>query len=111
MNVPKSYPPDSKAPRLVLNPKHHRRPMNPFWYRAIQSHFLTGTPGALPTPLSTSHTTTIPGRFNIGTPVQPSFPVLYLAENHMVALFEVQALFSGSAGRRDPAPADSMDDS
>lgn len=55
------------------------------WYRAIQPHFL-------PTALNTSHTKTIPSRFNVGVSATPQFEVLYLAENHMVALFEVQAL-------------------
>lgn len=73
------------------------RPLKPDWYRAIQTHFLTGTPGAPPTPLSTGHTATIPGRFNPGTLASPSFPVLYLGEDHMVALFEVQALLGSPA--------------
>lgn len=55
------------------------------WFRAIQPHFLT-------TALSTSHSKTIPSRFNLGSSASPQFEILYLAENHMVALFEVQAL-------------------
>lgn len=55
------------------------------WFRALQPHFL-------PTALHTSHTKTIPSRFNVGAAASPQFEVLYLAENHMVALFEVQAL-------------------
>lgn len=82
---------------LELTPAAGRRPLNPFWYRAIQSHFLTVVPGIPPTPLSTGHTATIPGRFNDGTPTRPSFPVLYLAEDHMLALFEVQALLGSPA--------------
>lgn len=78
--------------KLLLTASAGRRMLNPVWYRAIQSHFLTGVPGTPPTPLHTGHTTTIPGRFNDGMPARPSFPVLYLAEDHMVALFEVQAL-------------------
>jgi len=42
--------------------------------------------------LATAHTATIPGRFNAGNPARPGFEVLYFAEDHTVALFEVQAL-------------------
>lgn len=55
------------------------------WYRALQTHFL-------PTALSTRHTTTITSRFSGASPVAPGYEVLYLAENHLVALLEVQAL-------------------
>jgi RES domain-containing protein len=55
------------------------------WYRALQAHFL-------PTALATSHTTTIPSRFSDASPASPGFEILYLAENHLVALLEVQAL-------------------
>lgn len=41
---------------------------------------------------SPTHTATIPGRYNPGTAQHPAFSVLYLAENHLVALFEVSAL-------------------
>lgn len=55
------------------------------WYRALQTHFL-------PTALATAHTTTIPSRFSDASPASPGFEILYLAENHLVALLEVQAL-------------------
>lgn len=55
------------------------------WYRAIQPHFMT-------TALATSHTSTVSSRFNPGPLGSLPFEVLYLAENHQVALFEVQAL-------------------
>ncbi|MCI0525728.1 MAG: RES family NAD+ phosphorylase [Acidobacteria bacterium] len=57
------------------------------WYRAIQPHFLA-------TALATSHTKTNPSRFNAGRLLSPpdQFRMLYLAENPMLALFEVQAL-------------------
>lgn len=57
------------------------------WYRAVRPHFVTKQHA-----LATAHTKTIPGRYNGGTLARPAFPVLYLAENHIVALFEVQAL-------------------
>ena len=55
------------------------------WYRALQTHFL-------PTALSTNHTKTVASRFSGASPGSPGFEVLYLAENHLVALLEVQAL-------------------
>ncbi|HZL36777.1 MAG TPA: RES family NAD+ phosphorylase [Tepidisphaeraceae bacterium] len=65
------------------------RPLAGTWFRAIRPHFF-------PTALSVGHTATIPGRFNAGSVTRPGFQVLYLAEDHMVALFEVSALL-GSA--------------
>jgi hypothetical protein len=56
-----------------------------FWYRALQTHFL-------PTALSTRHTSTVSSRFSGASPASPGFEILYLAENHLVALLEVQAL-------------------
>jgi len=69
------------------------------WYRAIQPHFL-------PVALGTSHTKSIPSRFNVGATASPLFEILYLAENHMVALFEVQALLGSplAAGGIVPHP-------
>ena len=63
-------------------------PLSGTWYRAIQLKFL-------PTALSTSHTQTIPSRFNAGSLNTNPFETLYLAENHQVALFEVRC-----SGRR-----------
>jgi RES domain-containing protein len=60
------------------------------WYRAIQSHFL-------PTAHSTAHTKNFPSRFNEGAGANPRYRILYLAENHQVALFEVQALLGSPA--------------
>ena len=53
--------------------------------------------------LSTSHTRTHPGRFNTGTAAYPDFEVLYLAESHLVAQFEVSALL-GSPAVFTPSP-------
>ena len=61
------------------------RPENRVWYRAIQ-------PQHWPTALATAHTTRIPSRFSPATSAKPAFPVLYLAEDHQVALFEAGAL-------------------
>lgn len=74
-------------------PLHHTlsarlsvHPQGGVWYRAIPPHFIA-------TALNVSHTKMVPGRFNDASPSAPSFPVLYLAENPMLALFEVQSLF------------------
>jgi len=61
-----------------------KRPLKGTWYRAIQPQFW-------PTLLATSHTATIPGRFNAGNSTRPGFEVFYLAEDQLVALFEVRA--------------------
>lgn len=63
-----------------------QRPETQVWFRAIQPQFWT-------TSLATAQTKTIPSRFNAGAAASPAFELLYLAENPMVALFEVQALF------------------
>jgi hypothetical protein len=60
-------------------------PVTGDWYRAIrQEHW--------PTRLSARHTITETSRFNAGTVENPSYQVLYLAKNHLIALFEVRAL-------------------
>lgn len=63
-----------------------QRPETQVWFRAIQPQFWT-------TSLATAQTKTSPSRFNAGAAADPLFELLYLAENPMVALFEVQALF------------------
>ncbi len=62
------------------------RPLTGVWYRVMQPQFW-------PTALATAHTKVIPSRFSEGGRASPQFELLYLAENPMVALFEVQALF------------------
>ena len=56
------------------------------WYRAI-------LPAYLPTALQASQSMRFPSRFNAGADAEPPFPTLYLAENQVVAMYEVQALF------------------
>ena len=65
--------------RLVLGPE------NRTWFRALQTHFLSYA-------LATGHTTTVSSRYSGATPASPGSEILYLAENPMVALLEVQAL-------------------
>ena len=61
------------------------------WFRAVNPRFL-------PNALETKHTTHIATRFSPGPLGLHPFEILYLAENHLVALFEVGALF----GRPSP---------
>jgi hypothetical protein len=62
-----------------------RGPLTGTWYRAIQPQFWA-------TALATQQTRVIPSRFNTGATSTPQFELLYLSENHLVALFEVEAL-------------------
>jgi hypothetical protein len=62
-----------------------RHPENQVWYRAI-------APQHWQTALATAHTARSQSRYNAGTGNPSLYPVLYLAENHQVALFEVGAL-------------------
>src|SRR5262249_45440760 len=55
------------------------------WYRAIELPYWSGR-------LATGHTTSVRPRFSAGSPERPGFEILYLAEDHEVALFEVRAL-------------------
>jgi RES domain-containing protein len=70
---------------LAACPSLARRPLVGTWYRAINLNFWN-------TLLATNHTRTVPGRFNAGRLARPGFEILYLAEDHQVALFEVEAL-------------------
>jgi RES domain-containing protein len=63
-----------------------RGPETGVWYRAIQPQFW-------PTALRTAQTKTVPSRYNEGSRALPPFEVLYLAEDHLVALLEVQGMF------------------
>jgi RES domain-containing protein len=74
------------------------KPLTGTWYRAIPPIFLQ-------TALKTSHSRTVPGRFNDGSSTSPAFSVLYLAEDPMLALFEVEALYGSPApGKTIPNP-------
>ena len=78
------------------------RPERNTWYRAVDPRYL-------PTALSTAHTPRIPSRFSPGPLATRPFEILYLAESHMVALFEVGALFGSPTvpGGTVPHPAGS----
>jgi RES domain-containing protein len=71
---------------LAACPALPHTPLTGTWFRAIQPQFWQ-------TSLQTVHTASIPGRFNAGNQAAPGFEILYLSENPMVALFEVQSLF------------------
>lgn len=66
------------------------KPEGRIWFRAIQPHFWS-------TALKTSQTRIIPSRYNAGSLAKSKFEVLYLAEDHLVAMFEVQALLGSPA--------------
>jgi RES domain-containing protein len=61
-------------------------PHSATWYRAVNPRFTS-------TAVSTTHSKTITSRFSPASPYNPGFEILYLAENHLVAMFEAQALF------------------
>jgi RES domain-containing protein len=67
------------------------------WYRAIDLRFWRSL-------LSTDHTASAPGRFNAGNPRRPGFEILYLSENHQVALFEAGALIGSALPGRTFVP-------
>jgi hypothetical protein len=61
------------------------QPINAIWYRAISAeHWRTA--------LRTDHTVQTPTRFNPGQATRTPFEILYLAENPIVALYEVGAI-------------------
>ena len=72
-------------------------PVTGMWYRAADPRYL-------PAVLQTTHTAKIPSRFYLADATAQEFETLYLAENHLVALFEVQALV-GSHATPVPSPA------
>ena len=61
------------------------QPINAIWYRAISAEYWK-------TALRTDHTVRGPTRFNPGRAAKSPFEVLYLAENQLVAFYEVGAL-------------------
>jgi len=62
------------------------QPVNAIWYRAISAkHWRTA--------LRTDQTTQVPSRFNPGKFARTPFEILYLAENQLVAYYEVGAIF------------------
>ena len=62
------------------------RPQSGTWFRAVEPQFWQVA-------LQTAQTKTYPSRFNAAQGASGPFETLYLAEDSMVALFEVQALF------------------
>lgn len=65
--------------KLVLSPRTGH------WFRALNlKHWKSR--------LATNHTTTARSRFSAATPASPGPRMLYLGENHQVAIYEVGAL-------------------
>jgi hypothetical protein len=71
------------------------QPINATWYRAISTEHWKSA-------LTTAHTSSVTTRFNPGPAAKIPFEILYLAENQIVALYEVGAIF----GPPDRAIAD-----
>jgi RES domain-containing protein len=84
----------SACPHLV------RSPENQTWYRAIQLQHVS-------TALQTHQTRLLPSRFNGGPLASSPFRVLYLAENHLVALFEARAVVGSITGYPGVVPVPS----
>lgn len=61
------------------------RPVTGHWFRAIR-------PAYWVTALSTAHTQTLPGRYNAASQARPGHEIMYLAADHFVGLFEVDAI-------------------
>jgi hypothetical protein len=57
------------------------------------------------TPLGTAHTVGVPSRFSAGPASLRPFEILYLSENHLVCLKEVEALLGSSSMSPIPIPA------
>ncbi len=71
---------------LLACQKLSLEPINAIWYRAISAkHWKTA--------LETAQTAQIPTRFNPGRSARTPFEILYLAENQLVAYYEVGAIF------------------
>lgn len=63
------------------------QPLNGVWYRGINLKYVASA-------LQFSHSSSITSRFHHATHFPNSYPLLYLAENHEVALKEVNAQFN-----------------
>jgi hypothetical protein len=60
-------------------------PLTRHWFRAVNlTHWKTR--------LLTDYTWSVRSRFSAGTPTSPLYRILYLGENHQVAIYEVGAL-------------------
>jgi RES domain-containing protein len=72
--------------RLAAGRRLALQPINATWYRAIATkHWKTA--------LKADHTAQVTTRFNPGKASKTPFEILYLAENQVVALYEVGAIF------------------
>jgi hypothetical protein len=67
-------------------------PERSVWYRAIEPQHLTMA-------LGVAQTIFVPTRFSPAADAAPAFPILYRAENHLVALLEVGAIFATAGSR------------
>jgi hypothetical protein len=65
--------------------KLSRHPLTGHWYRALNLKYWKSR-------LSTEHTKAVRSRFSAATLSSPLYRILYLGENHQVAIYEVGAL-------------------
>jgi hypothetical protein len=68
------------------------------WFRAFDPQYMN-------TPLATAHTVNTPSRFSAGPNSNMPVELLYLSENQMVCLFEVEALFGSPKRKIVPNPS------
>lgn len=68
-----------RAGKLTLHP------LSGYWYRALSLRYWE-------TRLSTEHTRTSASRFGTASEAEPGLRLLYLGENHQIAIYEVGAL-------------------
>jgi RES domain len=71
--------------KLTASRRLALQPVEGVWYRAIPVRFWKNA-------LETAYTANIPSRFNPGPAARYPFEILYLAENQLVAFYEVNAL-------------------
>lgn len=74
------------------------RPESRVWYRAFDPKHMTS-------PLATAHTVGVPSRFSPGPTSLSPFQILYLSENQLVCLREVEALLGSPSVGHVPHPA------
>jgi hypothetical protein len=82
-----------------------RKPVGGVWYRAIALEYLKDDPHGQKGPLATAHTKDHPSRFSAGPYAPRPFETLYLCQHHVLALWEVEAMYGSlEPGRMIPNP-------
>jgi hypothetical protein len=86
--------------RLAACARLTLRPETGVWFRAFDQRHMG-------TPLGAAHTIAVPSRFSAGPASLTPFEILYLSENHLVCLWEVEALLGSPRMSPVPNPAHS----